>query len=139
MLVNLGVSQVRQEIRVEELSPPISHYTDAVRFGDLLFISGVAPLDGGQKLVGGKDVAAQARQVLVNLGKVLHAAGATFADILKVTVFLTEIGDRQKINPVRQEFFGDARPASTLVEVSALAIPGMKVEIEAVVGLKPSS
>lgn len=126
---------MRQEIRVEGLSPPISHYTDAVRFGELLFVSGVAPLDAAQHLVGGDDVAAQARQVMVNLEKVLKAAGATFRDILKVTVFLTDIADRGKINPVRQEFFGEARPASTLVEVSALAIPGMKVEIEAVVGL----
>jgi 2-iminobutanoate/2-iminopropanoate deaminase len=66
---------------------------------------------------------------------VLDAAGATMADVLKVTVFLTDINDRAAINPVRQEFFGDARPASTLIEVSKLALPEMKVEIEAVVGL----
>ena len=58
--------------------------------------------------------------------------GATFADVLKVTVYLTDISDRPLINPVRQEFFGSTRPASTLVQVSALAIPGAKVEIEAV-------
>jgi 2-iminobutanoate/2-iminopropanoate deaminase len=52
-----------------------------------------------------------------------------------VTVYLTDVDDRSLINPVRQEFFGTSRPASTLIEVSALAIPGMKVEIEAVVGL----
>ena len=62
-------------------------------------------------------------------------ASASPADVLKVTVFLTDIADRVKINPARQEFFGAARPASTLVEVSRLAIPGMRVEIEAVVGL----
>ena len=54
--------------------------------------------------------------------------------MLKVTVFLTDIADRARINPARQAFFGDARPASTLVEVSGLAIPGMKVEIEAIAG-----
>ena len=59
-------------------------------------------------------------------------AGATFADVLKVTVYLTDINDRPLINPVRQEFFGASGRASTLVEVSALAIPGAKVEIEAV-------
>ena len=58
--------------------------------------------------------------------------GATFADVVKVTVYLTDIADRARINPVRQEIFGDARPASTLVEVSALAVPGAKIEIEAV-------
>ncbi|MEA2793109.1 MAG: 2-iminobutanoate/2-iminopropanoate deaminase, partial [Bradyrhizobium sp.] len=66
---------------------------------------------------------------------VLDAAGATMADVLKVTVFLTNIDDRAAINPVRREFFGSARPASTLIEVSRLALPEMKVEIEAVVGL----
>jgi reactive intermediate/imine deaminase len=122
----------REEIRVPELAEPISHYTDAVRAGDLLFVSGFVPVDGEGRLVGGDDVVAQARQVLANLGAVLSAAGATFADVVKVTVYLTDIADRVRINPVRQEVFGDARPASTLVEVSALAVPGAKLEIEAV-------
>jgi reactive intermediate/imine deaminase len=125
----------RKEYRVEGLAPPISHYCDAVRFGDLLFISGVPPTDAAGRVVGGDDVAAQARQVFVNMQRVLDDAGASFADILKVTVYLLDVNDRGKINPVRQEFFGEARPASTLIGVSELAIPGMKVEIEAVVGL----
>jgi len=122
----------RTEIRVPELAEPISHYTDAVRVGDLLFVSGVVPVDGAGALVGGDDVVAQTRQVFANLGAVLAAAGAGFADVAKVTVFLTDIADRARINPVRQEIFGDARPASTLVEVSALAVPGAKLEIEAI-------
>lgn len=122
----------REEIRIPELAEPISHYTDAVRAGNLLFVSGFVPVDGEGSLVGGDDVVAQARQVLANLGAVLSAAGATFADVVKVTVYLTDIADRARINPVRQEVFGDARPASTLVEVSALAVPGAKLEIEAV-------
>ena len=122
----------REEIRVPGLAEPISHYTDAVRAGDLLFVSGVVPVDGEGRLVGGDDVVAQARQVLANLGAVLAAAGATFADVVKVTLYLTDIADRVRINPVRQEVFGEARPASTLVEVSALAVPGAKLEIEAV-------
>jgi reactive intermediate/imine deaminase len=122
----------RKEIRVDELAEPISHYTDAVRAGDLLFVSGFVPVDGEGRLIGGDDVVAQARQVFANLGLVLAAAGATFADVVKVTVYLTDIADRARINPVRQEFFGDARPASTLVEVSALAVSGAKLEIEAV-------
>jgi 2-iminobutanoate/2-iminopropanoate deaminase len=122
----------REEIRVPELAEPISHYTDAVRAGELLFVSGFVPVDGAGRLVGGDDVVGQARQVLQNVGAVLAAAGATFADVVKVTVYLTDIADRARINPVRQEFFGDTRPASTLVEVSALAVPGAKLEIEAV-------
>jgi 2-iminobutanoate/2-iminopropanoate deaminase len=123
---------VREEIRVPGQPEPISHYTDAVRAGDLLFVSGCVPVDSEGKLVGGGDVVAQTRQALENVGRVLEAAGMTFADVAKVTVYLTDVGDRPKINPVRREFFGETRPASTLVEVSRLAIPGAKVEIEAV-------
>jgi 2-iminobutanoate/2-iminopropanoate deaminase len=122
----------RAEFRVAGQAEPISHYTDAVRAGDLLFVSGYVPVDGEGRLVGGDDVVAQARQVLANVGAVLAAAGATFADVVKVTVYLTDIADRAAINPVRQEIFGESRPASTLVEVSALAIPGAKLEIDAV-------
>jgi 2-iminobutanoate/2-iminopropanoate deaminase len=125
----------RQEFKIEGLPAPLSHYTDAVRFGDILFVSGLTAHDSEGKLVGGADAAAQTRQILVNLKRVLDAAGATMADVLKVTVFLTDINDRAAINPVRQEFFGAAKPASTLIEVSRLALPEMKVEIEAVVGL----
>ena len=126
----------RQEYMVDGLAPPISHYCDAVRFGNLLFIAGIPPTDRSGKVVGGDDVAAQARQVFRNMKLVLDAAGASFADILKVTVYLLDVNDRTKINPVRKEFFGDARPASTLIGISELAIPGMKVEIEAVAGLR---
>jgi reactive intermediate/imine deaminase len=122
----------RIEIRVPELAEPVSHYTDAVRAGDLLFLSGFVPVDGEGRLVGEDDVVAQVRQVFANLAVVLDAAGATFADVVKVTVYLTDIADRAAINPVRQEVFGAARPASTLVEVSALVTPGARVEIDAV-------
>jgi 2-iminobutanoate/2-iminopropanoate deaminase len=122
----------RQEIRVPGQPEPISHYTDAVRAGDLLFVSGCVPVDGEGRLVGGDDVVEQARQTFRNVGEVLDAAGARPQDVVKVTVFLTNVDDRASINPVRQEFFGEARPASTLVEISRLAIPGAKIEVEAV-------
>lgn len=122
----------REEIRVPELGTPISHYTDAVRVGDLLFVSGCVPTDAEGNVVGGDDVAAQARKVFENIGLILERAGASFADVAKVTVYLTDVDDRPKINPVRQELFGDTKPASTLVEVSRLAIPGIKIEVEAV-------
>jgi enamine deaminase RidA (YjgF/YER057c/UK114 family) len=77
-------------------------------------------------------VVAQARQVFANMRAVLAAAGCGFEDIVKVTVFLTDIDDRPKINPVRQEVFGPARPASTLVEVVRLAVEGAKIEVEAI-------
>lgn len=123
----------RDEIDVPGQAAPISHYAHAVRAdGPLLFVSGVVPVDEQGRLVGGDDVVEQARAVFRNLGAVLAAGGANFADVVKVSVFLTDVGDRPLINPVRQEVFGDARPASTLVEVSRLAIRGAKIEVEAV-------
>jgi 2-iminobutanoate/2-iminopropanoate deaminase len=122
----------RKEIRVGELAEPISHFTDGVRAGGFLYVSGVVAVDGQGRLVGGDDVVAQTRQVFENMQAVLEAGGCGFEDVVKVTVFLTDIDDRALINPVRQEFFGATRPASTLVEVPRLAVPGATVEIECI-------
>jgi 2-iminobutanoate/2-iminopropanoate deaminase len=127
----------RREIEVPGQAEPISHYAHAVLAeGPLLFVSGVVPVDREGGLVGGEDVVEQTRAVFRNLAEVLAAGGAEPADVVKVTVFLTDIADRPRINPVRQEAFGAARPASTLVEVSRLAVTGAKVEIEAVAVLR---
>jgi reactive intermediate/imine deaminase len=125
---------VRREIRVEGLAPPLSHYTDAVVAGDALYVSGIVPVDADGRVVG-DDVVAQTRHVFAIMAQVLAAAGATADDVVKVTVYLLDIDDRPKINPVRQEFFGTTRPASTLVEVSRLAVDGALLEIEAVAHL----
>ena len=124
----------RREVMVEGLAEPISHYADAVVAGDTLYVSGIVPVDASGAVVG-DDVVAQARQVFAIMERVLAAAGATPADVVKVTVYLLDIDDRPLINPVRQEFFGDTRPASTLVEVSRLAVPGARLEIEAIAHL----
>ena len=125
----------RQEYRVDGQAEPISHFTDAVRAGDLVYVSGIVAVDGDGNLAGGDDVVAQTRQVFENVRAVLAAAGCAFADVVKVTVFLTDIDDRLLINPVRQEVFGATRPASTLVEVPRLAVDGAKVEIEAIAAI----
>ncbi len=124
----------RRELRVHGLPEPISHYCDAVHAGELLFISGVVPVEANGALVAG-DVVAQAEQVFKLIGQVLGAAGGGAADVVKVTVYLLDIDDRPLINPVRQAFFGSARPASTLVEVSRLAVPGARLEVEAIASL----
>ncbi len=126
---------MREEIRVDGLPEPISHYTDAVRAGDLLFVSGIVAVDSAGNLVGGADVVAQARQVFENMRAVLTAAGCGFEDVVKVTIYLTDVDDRPSINPVRKEVFGETRPASTLVEVPRLAVPGAMIEVEAVARL----
>ncbi len=125
----------RRDVMVEGVAEPISHYAHAVVSGDALYVSGIVPVDASGALVGCDDVEAQARQVFAIMQSVLAAAGATAADVVKVTVYLVDIDDRPLINPVRQEFFGDTRPASTLVEVSRLAVPGARLEIEAIAHL----
>jgi 2-iminobutanoate/2-iminopropanoate deaminase len=127
----------RREISVEGLAPPISHYADAVLAGDALYISWIVPVDAEGALVGAGDVVAQARQVFATMGRVLAAAGARPTDVVKVTVYLLDVDDRPHINPVRQEFFGAARPASTLVEISRLAVEGARLEVDAVAHVAP--
>ena len=125
----------REEYRVEGLPVPLSHYTDAVRWRDLLFVSGCAAIDPDGSVIAPDDVRAQARVVHEYLGAALRAAGTDFAHVLKVSVFLVDAADRRVINEVRQEFFGPSKPASTLIEVSALALDGLRVEIEAIAGI----
>ena len=121
----------REEIRVPGMSEPISHFTHVVKAGRLVFVSGCVATDAHGRTVGGGDVLAQARQVHENLKTCLAAAGATFADVCKVTVFLRNVADREKVNVARQEYFGAHRPASTLVEISRLVREDLLVEIEA--------
>jgi 2-iminobutanoate/2-iminopropanoate deaminase len=123
---------MRREISAPGVAEPISHYCDAVEANGLLFVSGCPATDEHGDLVGGDDAVAQCAQVLKNLGAILAAAGCTPQDVVKVNIYLTNVDDRPLINPLRQAFFGDARPASTLVGVKELPVPGMKVEIEAV-------
>jgi reactive intermediate/imine deaminase len=116
----------------EQLPEPISHYTDAVVADGWIWISGMLALDTSGALIGGDDVIAQAERVHEIIKAVLEKAGAGFEDVVKVTVYLRRIEDRAAVNTVRRRFFGESRPASTLVEVSAFVIPGALVEIDAV-------
>ena len=121
----------RRELMVEGMSEPVSHFTHVVTAGRLVFVSGCVATDAAGKLVGGSDVVAQARQVHENLKRCLAAAGATFADICKVTVFVRNMAHREAINTVRKEYFGASKPASTLVEVSRFVRDDYLLEIEA--------
>ena len=121
-----------QQIRLDP--DPLEAYalSQGFRVGDLVIVSGQAALDEQGRIVGPGDFDAQAEQTFRNLARVLEAGGSSLERIVKVTIFLTDIDDRPKINPLRQEAFGATRPASTLVEVPRLAVPGAKVEIECI-------
>ena len=94
--------------------------------------AGQVALDEAGKLVGAGDLEAQARQVFANLDRALAAAGATFADVIKLNYYLTDITQLPAVRAIRDDYVDTARPpASTAVQVSALAMPGLEIEIEA--------
>lgn len=100
--------------------------------GHLIFASGQVSRDVDGNTVGVGDIKAQTRQVLENLKDVLEEGGATLDDVVKVTVFVTNVAEQfAQIHEVRSEFWKDGYPASTLVEISALANPELLIEIEA--------
>lgn len=109
---------------------PVSHYCHVVRAGDHIWLSGMVGMTADGQIP--DDTVAQFRIAMATIDTCLRAAGGRPDQIVKVQVFMTDISERAAINPVRQQYFGEHRPASTLVEVSALVDPRMKVEIEAV-------
>jgi reactive intermediate/imine deaminase len=102
------------------------------RVGDLLLISGQAAIDEHGGLVGVGDFDAQAEQVFRNLVRVLEAGGSSLDRVVKVTIYLTDMGNFPKIVELRGKWFTAPYPADTIVEVSSLALPELEIEIEAI-------
>lgn len=111
------------------MSKPVGPYTPIVRGGDLLFTAGQVGIADGAIVEGG--LAAELRQVFVNLRSVLSSADASLTDVVKTTVFLTDMGDYAAMNEIYMEEFGDHRPARSAVAVKGLPL-GAKIEIEAI-------
>jgi len=107
----------------------IGGYSRAVRVGHHVFVSGSTAVKDG-KIVGAGDVVAQTRQALSTITEALQQAGATLADVVRYRIYLTNIADSAKVLPIFGEYFGEIRPAGTLVAVSALVAPEMMIEIE---------
>ena len=114
---------------LDDQPAPVSHYCHVVRAGNLIWVSGALGVAADGSVP--DDVAAQTELALASIDACLTAAGAGAANVVKVNVYLTDINDRAKVNPARQRYFGEHRPASTLVGVTALVLPNAKVEIEA--------
>ena len=125
----------RTEHRIATLCAPLGHYSDAVSYNGILYLSGIAPIDVNGSLVGPDDISLQAEQVFSNIGAVLENFGVGFDSLLKITVFLTAVNDRKAVNEVRRRMFGTARPASTLIGIADLGLPNMKIEVEAIAAL----
>ena len=112
---------------------PTSPLSPGIRFGNLVFTSGQVGTDAAGQVPA--DIREQTRNCLDNIQVVLEAAGTNMAHVLKTTVFLTSIQDFAEMNEVYRRAFQGDLPARSTVEVSALARPELKVEIEAVAGL----
>ncbi len=107
----------------------IGPYSVAVVSADLIFLSGQVPLSPDTGQIVSEDVSEQAKQVMSNLAAVLKASGASFSDVVKTTIFLTDLGSFATVNEIYAAALGDVKPARSTVQVSALP-RGAKVEIE---------
>ena len=122
---------MKQAVTSPDAPKAIGPYSQAVRAGQLLFVSGQVPLDPATGQIVDGDIAAQTRRVFANLGAVLIAGGRTFADVVRTTVFLADMNDFAAVNAVYGEFFSEPYPARATVQVARLP-KDARVEIDAI-------
>ncbi|MCZ8131224.1 MAG: RidA family protein [Steroidobacteraceae bacterium] len=125
-------------VQVATTPDPFAPYriSQAIRVGDLVFVSGQAALDLDGSLVGGDDFRAQAEQAFTMLGRVLEAAGSGLDRVAKVTIYLTDMRHFPTIVELRGKYFSQPYPADTIVQVAALALPQLQVEIDAIAAVR---
>jgi reactive intermediate/imine deaminase len=126
-----------EKLRIERISTDPDPYEPfrlalGYRVGDILLISGQAAISPEGEIVGVGDFDAQAEQVFRNLERVLRAGGSSLRNVVKVTIFLTDMANFPKIVELRGKWFTPPYPADTIVEVRALALPELEIEIEAI-------
>ena len=131
---SLAYGQSIERTNPEGLSKPTT-YSHVVKAGNLLFISGQVAFDSTGKLVGENDMKAQLHQVMENLKTALASQNADFSNVVKINTFTTDVEAYLAAAEVRAEYFKGHPPASTLVQISKLARPGLLVEIEAIAAL----
>lgn len=121
---------------IERITPPgvpapRGPYSPAVRAGDFIYVSGQGPVDTSTNQMSFGDIQHETRLVLGNIKKILEGCGASMADVVKCSVFISDGRNFAAMNEVYAEFFGENKPARTTVETK-FAIPEMKVEIDAI-------
>ena len=120
---------MKQAFSSPDAPKAIGPYSQAVRAGPLLFVSGQVPLDPATGQIVGGDIAAQTRRVFDNLGAVLKAGGRSFADVVRTTVFLADMNDFAAVNEVYGTYFSEPYPARATVQVARLP-KDARVEID---------
>jgi 2-iminobutanoate/2-iminopropanoate deaminase len=121
------MSSITRVISPEVSEPPAGTWSNCLVVNGIAYLAGMTAR-GGAEL----DEYAQAKAIFTKIRHLVEAAGGGMADVVKVTIFVTDISQREKVWQARREFFAGNFPASTLVQVAALADPSLKVEIEAV-------
>ena len=121
-----------QRISIEPDRFAAVHISQGFRVGDLVFVSGQAAVNEQGEVVGVGDFGAQARQAVRNLDRVLNAAGSSLGQVIKVTIFVTDMSYFPEVVKLRKEVFSQPYPADTICEVQGLAYPELMFEIEAV-------
>lgn len=124
----------KQAISTPSAPAAVGPYSQAIRTGDWLFLSGQIPLDGATKSLVDGDIGKQTERVMNNLGAVLEAAGASFEHVVKTTIYLVDLNDFARVNEVYGSYFQSAPPARATIAVAALPL-GARVEIEAIARL----
>jgi 2-iminobutanoate/2-iminopropanoate deaminase len=122
---------VRQAVSTSSAPAAIGPYSQAIRAGNLLFVSGQIPLDPGTGAMVSGDIAAQTRQVFANLDAILKAAGASFDHVVRTTVYLADMNDFPAMNAVYGEYFASPAPARATVQAARLPRDS-RVEIDVI-------
>jgi enamine deaminase RidA (YjgF/YER057c/UK114 family) len=125
------MTEIRQTIASGSPYEPVIGFSRAVRIGDRVVVGGTTPIGSDGKTVGVGDPAAQTRRCLEIIERALKEAGAKLEDVIRTRMFLTDVSHWEAIGRVHGEFFGDIRPASTMVQVAGLLDPEWVIEIEA--------